>query len=124
MDLYDSPVGEFVGDKPEPDMSGTPDVHVFDQAGITAVTADRIELNQSATLLTAGDKISMNESTSVVTLADEVEATGSSLFLVISNNIHGEYSAVFTPKTAMIFGAAMGAAVFTLSMLFRPWRRR
>ena len=105
------------------------DVEIMDIGGVegevsAAIAADSIEMNQSASLLTAGDEITMHESASLITLADQVDANKSSLFLVIADEINGEYSTVFTPKTAAIFGAAVGISIFVLSSLFRPFRRR
>ena len=113
---------DLEGDFLEEEGEFPSEVMLMERGSACNVTADYVEMYQSASMMTMGDEVGMTESASMIIVADDVEAHNSSAVLVIAADVEGEISTVFTPLTAAIFGAAMGAALFMLNLLFRPRR--
>ena len=99
-------------------------VEVVESKFAGSVAADSVEMNQSPAIMVAADSVNMHDSPAMIVLGDQVELQKSNAVIVIADEVHGEYSTVFTPKTAAIFGGAMGVAFFIMSKIFPPYRRR
>jgi hypothetical protein len=92
---------------------------LVERAGMCTVSAEYVEMYQSAAVSMNAEDVSMNESASLVIIGDDVVMNNSGALLVIAADTEGEINTVFTPLTAAIFGGTLGIAMFLLGQLFR-----
>ena len=103
----------------EDDEECCSDLALVERGCMCSVTAEYVEMYQSAAASMTAEDVSMNESASMVIIGDEVAMNNSGALLVIASETQGEINTVFTPLTAAIFGGALGMSIFLLSQIFR-----
>jgi hypothetical protein len=101
------------------DEESCSELALVERAGMCSVTAEYVEMYQSAAVSMNAEDVSMNESASMLIIGDDVMMNNSGALLVIASDAQGEINTVFTPLTAAIFGGTLGLTIFLLGQIFR-----
>jgi hypothetical protein len=90
----------------------------LEQSGVVALGSDRAELDHSSAVQVVADHAQVSGGTVGLLIAERAELTNSPV-LVFAGQAEGDVRALFTAKTAAVFGAALGAVFALVTMVLR-----
>jgi hypothetical protein len=88
-------------------------------SGAVKVQAERAVVQNGGVVLLQADELRMVKSKAVVVTAGRMSTEGNVQSLVHIGPVEGEIRTVFTPQSAIGFGAGIGLVLFILGGLFR-----
>lgn len=95
----------------------------LDHSGVVALGSEHTVLLRSSAVQVVAEEARLSRSTVAFLFSDKVELADDSRVLFFSGSANGDVRTTFTPRTAAIFGGALGLVLAALLLLARALAR-